>query len=180
MTRKVEVLPYDSEWPLRFAAEKVNLAEIFRPEEIRIEHIGSTSIKGMAAKPIIDILAKASDREIFEKKTSFMRESGYLAYGENGIAGRHYFVKYNSSGGRLVHLHCYKEGDLHVTRHLAFRDYLNAHPEEAHFYSNVKQEAAKRFPEDIEAYIRAKNDTIKAIEHRALNWYRSRKEAGDK
>jgi GrpB-like predicted nucleotidyltransferase (UPF0157 family) len=173
--RKVDVLPYSRSWPISFEKEKKLLAEVFGSTAV-IRHIGSTSIPGMSAKPIIDILAEADSIALFEQAADRLKEWGYIAKGENGIPGRRYFVRFTGAGERLVHLHCYPKGHREIGRHLLFRDYLREHPEEADLYSRTKLEAARKYPYDIESYIKEKDPVVKLLDGRALDWHLHNKE----
>ena len=135
-----------------------------------IHHIGSTSIPGIFAKPTIDILLEASDNRALEIIADGMERLGYEGLGEFGIARRRYFRKNNSSGIRTHQVHAFVRGDPHVTRHLAFRDYLIAHDNVAAAYSILKQRLAAQHPEDMDAYMDGKDPFIKEHEAKALAW----------
>ncbi|MFE8702589.1 GrpB family protein [Cytobacillus sp. FJAT-54145] len=171
ITKKVEVLPYNKDWKNAFNNEHVELLKIFG-DKVIFHHIGSTSIEGLCAKPIIDILAEAEELEIYEQHTHQLEQKGYIAKGEFGIPGRRYFSK--PKNGEIedlpVHLHAFQKGSHEITRHLLFRDYLRAHPELAKQYGQVKQEAAKKFPTDIQSYMKEKDSIIKEFERKALIW----------
>ncbi|MBV9992985.1 MAG: GrpB family protein, partial [Alphaproteobacteria bacterium] len=102
------------------------------------------------------------------------RALGYKWFGEYGLAGRRYcYLKDEATGQRLFQLHCYQEGSPEVPRHLAFRDYLRAHPALALEYEAEKVRAAKVVSDDVNAYNNEKNDWIKRVEKDALVWLRS-------
>ena len=168
--RRVEVVPYNSDWKTLFENEKHVLESIFKPAEVEIHHIGSTSVPGLSAKPIIDILLAADSLEQVEKATPAIEAAGYDAKGENGIPERRYFQKHDESGIRTVHLHSFEKGSHQVYRHLVFRDYLRAHPKEARKYADVKELAAQKYEYDIESYITEKSPTVKEIEQKAMRW----------
>jgi GrpB-like predicted nucleotidyltransferase (UPF0157 family) len=167
--RKVEVVPYCGSWSISFQEEKQHLAAVFGASAA-IHHIGSTSIPGMSAKPIIDILAEADNAGLFDEAAAKLQEWGYIAKGENGIPGRRYFVRFTEAGERLIHLHGYPKGHPEIGRHLLFRDYLRKHPEEADLYSRTKLEAARKYPYDIESYIKEKGPVVKLLDEKALDW----------
>ncbi|MFJ7931392.1 GrpB family protein [Peribacillus sp. NPDC096448] len=166
--RKVEVVPYKKEWPKLFHDECQKLQDIFGPEMMNSYHIGSTSIPAIHAKPIIDILAVVKDVECVADFNKEMEGIGYDAMGENGMAGRRFFRK----GGdeRTHHIHMFQEGHEEISRHLAFRDYLLSHPDEAQKYSRLKQRLAAEFPMDIKGYVNGKNDFIKKVDEKAKDW----------
>lgn len=175
MTRKVEVVPYHKDWPSRFADEARALADIFGNLLLSIHHFGSTSIPGISAKPIIDILVIVRDIQKVDALNPRLLAMGYSPVGEYGISGRRFFYK-GTDDVRSHHLHVYQSGNPHILRHLAFRDYMRAHPSSAHAYSLLKEDLAKRFPEDMESYISGKNDFVREQERRALDWYRQEAE----
>lgn len=168
--RRVEVVPYHSEWKDLFEKEKQLLSSIFLPLFADIYHIGSTSVPGLSAKPIIDILLAADKLTEVEEATPQIVAAGYEAKGENGIPGRRYFQKSDEEGVRKVHLHAYEKGNPELHRHLVFRDYLRDHPKEAKRYAEVKESAAKKYEYDIESYIAEKSPLVKELEQKALQW----------
>jgi GrpB-like predicted nucleotidyltransferase (UPF0157 family) len=168
--RKVEVVPYRIEWKALFEHEKQLIGEIFNQDEAEIYHIGSTSVPGLSAKPIIDIMLAANPLELVEKATPALESAGYSARGENGIPGRRYFQKIDENGIRKVHLHAFEKGSHQIYRHLVFRDYLRSHPEEARKYADVKEEAARNYEYAVESYIAAKSPAIIELEEKARRW----------
>jgi GrpB-like predicted nucleotidyltransferase (UPF0157 family) len=171
--RKVEVVPFSKQWATAFRNEADNIKAIFREECVEIHHIGSTSIPGMHAKPIIDIMIEVQDIEKVDRFNAKMAKLGYEAMGEHGIAKRRFFRK----GGdeRTHHVHVFQTGSEHIERHLAFKEYMVAHPNKAKEYSKLKQTLAQQFPFAIESYIEGKAPFIKKAEQEALAWYRKRR-----
>lgn len=169
--RHIVIEPYQIEWEQEYKREVGRISRIIHPVLRAIHHIGSTSIPGMSAKPTIDILAEVSDLPSLDRISSRMDPLGYESYGENGIVGRRYFCKTDAEGNHLVHLHIFEEGTEDVVRHLAFRDYLKVHADDAAFYSNLKEQLAAAFPYDAESYIQGKDAAVKKIEERALLWW---------
>ncbi|MFS0782189.1 GrpB family protein [Bacillus sp. 1P06AnD] len=167
--RKVEVRSYDARWVQHFSEEAEKLNLVFGDEIIDIHHIGSTSVPGLKAKPIIDIMPVVKDINKVDTYNNMMQEIGYEAKGENGIVQRRYFQK----GGdyRSHHVHIYQVGSHEIKRHLAFRDYLKLHPNERELYGRLKETLARQFPDVIESYIKGKDYLIKEIELKALIWY---------
>lgn len=118
--RKIAVVPYDEKWPQLFEAESLLIKTVLGGVAENVHHIGSTSVPGLSAKPVIDILLEVSDISALDN--SAMTRVGYIARGENGITDRQYFIK---GGDRRSHqVHAFAVGDIQVLRHLAFRDYL--------------------------------------------------------
>ncbi|MFD1039705.1 GrpB family protein [Virgibacillus byunsanensis] len=167
--RKVEVCSYNEKWPLMFAEEVKKIKLIYGNEIIDIHHIGSTSVPGLKAKPIIDIMPIVKDIEHVDKYNQDMKNIGYEPKGENGIPKRRYFQK----GGdvRSHHVHIYQVRSYEIKRHLAFRDYLRKHQDVMNSYGEWKEKLAQQFPCDIESYITGKDRLAKELEVKALNWY---------
>lgn len=177
MLRVIEVVPYDPNWPARFEAEAAPIREALGDTLIGIEHIGSTSVPGLAAKPIIDMIPLVRDVTELDAKIGAMAAIGYTPRGEYGLPGRRYFRK-GSAYARMIHAHAYQIDDPEAERHLAFRDYLRTHPEARAAYAALKIELAQRHPTDIVAYMAGKDGLIKRLEAEALVWYRAGKEGG--
>jgi GrpB-like predicted nucleotidyltransferase (UPF0157 family) len=169
MTRTIEVVAYDPAWPERFQEAADELAALFGDEIMAIHHIGSTAVPGLASKPIVDLCVEVRDLARVDAFDAEMIRRGYLVRGEAGIAGRRFFVK-RTEEVRSHHVHAYQMGHPEVERHLAFRDYLIAHPGEAALYGRVKKEAVRRFPHDIEGYMEAKRDLILDLIRKAEAW----------
>ncbi len=169
MVRKVEVVPYDASWPEAFRREAALVGQALGLEMVAIHHIGSTAIPGIGAKPIIDILVEVRDIERIDALNGEMARLGYEARGELGISGRRYFVK-GGDETRTHHLHIFQAGNPEVERHLTFRDYVRSHPHEARAYGRLKEELARRYPEDIEHYVEGKDGFVKEMDRRARAW----------
>jgi GrpB-like predicted nucleotidyltransferase (UPF0157 family) len=165
-SRTIVVVPYNPMWPQMFEEEAAKISAVFGSELISIHHIGSTSIPGLSAKPIIDIMLIVRSVEAIDAFNPAMIELGYEPMGENEIPGRRFFRK----GGeihRTHHVHTYEATNLEVKRHLDFRDYLIEHPLEAQQYGALKNELAQKFTHDIEGYINGKDAFVKEIIRRA-------------
>ncbi len=160
----VIIVDYDPFWAQMFEDEKVYILKALSDLVIRVEHVGSTSVSGLAAKPIIDIMVIVPDRKTGEKSIAPLTALGYEYRGELGIPGRFYFTK---GIPRTYHLHMYPLGHSEVDRHLLFRDYLRAHPGAARKYAKLKYALAEKYRDDREAYTEAKTDFIRAIETNA-------------
>ena len=156
--RKVAVVDYDAQWPVLFAAER-SLLQITLGEVIsQIHHVGSTSVVGLAAKPIIDILLEVVDLDELDKLNAAMAQAGYTARGENGIPNRRYFTK---GGDQRSHqVHAFAIGDTQIVKHLAFRDYLIKNKNVADQYAEIKRAAVLASENDIHRYSAFKADFI--------------------
>lgn len=167
--RQVIVTPYQSSWPEAFQEEKEQLKTIFGDRLLAVHHIGSTSVPGLSAKPILDILPVVDSLDGIEAFDAAMEQIGYEAKGEFGMPGRRYYRK--GGDNRTHHIHLYADGNPKIMRHVVFRDYLRQHPEEVEAYSAIKERLAHQYPEDISAYIAGKDSFVKTMEQRALAWW---------
>ena len=165
----VVVLPYDPTWPELFRQEASRLRGLLPDEIVSIHHIGSTSVPGLSAKPIVDVLVEVRDIQRIDGYNPRMISAGYQPEGENGLPGRRFFVRGNDSN-RTYHIHMYQTGHPDIPRHLHFRDYLIAHPEDRQAYEALKIDLAQRYPHDRPAYQAGKETLIKAIEAKAEAW----------
>jgi GrpB-like predicted nucleotidyltransferase (UPF0157 family) len=158
----VRVVSYNPAWPRLFEAESRRLATELMGCGIalQIEHSGSTSVPGLAAKPVLDMLAGRtadSDRTAIIDAIS---NAGYSYRGEQGIPGRDFFRR---GSPRQYHLHLTIVGSTFWSEHRAFRDYLRSHPDAARAYAELKQRLAERYPRDREAYTNGKTDFIRSV-----------------
>ena len=162
MTNRVNVVPYDPDWPRRFDEERRLLAAVFAGSDVAIEHVGSTAVPGLGAKPIIDILIGVPMLVEVEDRMSSLVAAGYeyVPEYEKQLPDRRYFRK-PRFGLRTFHLHCVVTQSSFWIRHLAFRDYLRAHPESADAYYTLKRELAMRVSK--EEYTDAKSPFIEGV-----------------
>lgn len=169
MNRIVEIYPYDPTWAADYAAEAARLAPVFGGNLVAMHHIGSTAVPGLPAKPIIDILPVVQDIALVADLNAPMAALGYIAKGENGIPGRRYFRK-GSDAHHTHHVHVFQVGSPDIAKHLDFRDYLRAHPEELAAYGRLKTSLAAQFRTDPPAYTEAKSDFIAEILRQTAVW----------
>ncbi|HEY4670198.1 MAG TPA: GrpB family protein [Tepidiformaceae bacterium] len=157
----IEVVDYDPEWPALFEAEAERIRAACGRVVVEIEHIGSTSVPGLAAKPIIDIMPGVEDiAGARARLEAGMRGLGYESLGEYGIPGRLYFRK---GVPRSHHVHVFEVGKPEWRKHLLFRDYLRAHGEAVEEYAAMKRRLAARHRTAREAYTDAKSPFIQGI-----------------
>jgi len=156
----VRLLPYDSTWPLEFSAEAERIERACDELPIRLEHIGSTAVPGLAAKPIIDILAGRPANVPGDAYVAAFRQLGYEHKGAFGIPGRNYFRR---GSPRSHHVHLVSWSSDLWRDHLLFRDYLRAHPVTAREYETIKRELAAMYVNDREQYTDAKGPFIRSI-----------------
>ncbi|MCV6585535.1 MAG: GrpB family protein [Marinibacterium sp.] len=173
----VSLCPHDPAWVLAFDREARAIALALAPWPIRLHHIGSTSVAGCIAKPIIDLLGTVGDLDRFDAVSDAISGLGYEAMGALGIEGRRYFRKFDLDGARSHHLHVFTAGSPHVARHLAFRDYLRAHPKVVAAYGRLKTDLIASGAGAWEAYIDGKAGFVAATEADALRWSATREQA---
>jgi GrpB-like predicted nucleotidyltransferase (UPF0157 family) len=156
----VRLVEYDARWPALFAAEDQRIRAASGTLALRLEHIGGTSIPGMCAKPVLDIVAGGSCDSSLEDYVAALERAGYDYRGEQGVPGRQYFRR---GQPRAYHVHLVEEGGPLWREYLAFRDYLRSHAEAARQFADVKRLLAARFSQDREAYTNAKSSHVQAI-----------------
>lgn len=170
MSQHIVVTNYNPLWPKEFEKEARWIKAIIAGNDISIYHIGSTSVPGLAAKPIIDIMAVVRSLEKVDAAAEKFTDAGYEYLGEFGIAGRRYLRK---GGDERTHqIHIFQADDWNnIGRHLAFRDYMRTHKKERDEYANIKKALAQKFPYDIDGYCDGKENFVREIEERALAQY---------
>ena len=163
VTKRVIVESYNSEWKRDFEDIRSELMAVLDGKVISIEHVGSTSVEGLSAKPIIDIDVVIEDEDAFPEVKAAMESIGYTHEGDLGIPGREAFKYKGKEHLRKHHLYvCTKDAD-ELKRHISFRDYLRTHPEAVREYGRIKEEGAKLYPLDIDSYIEHKAPFIEDI-----------------
>ena len=161
--KHVVVVPYDEAWARAFEAVREELQAALGELAVRIEHVGSTSVPGLSAKPIIDIDVVIHDTSLLPDAVSALAGIGYIHEGDGGIPGREMFKYTGKEHLQKHHLYVCAEDSAELKRHTAFRDYLRSHPEAVREYSRVKEEGAALYPFDIDSYIGHKSPFIEGI-----------------
>ena len=164
---RVCMVPPDPAWRQEFEREAEQITNALGSTAVTVHHIGSTAIPSIYAKPVIDMLLVVKDHADLDAKQAALEALGYEARGEGGIPGRRFFRRDNALGDRTHQVHAFEAGSPQIARHLAFRDYMIAHPETAQEYSDLKRELAVQHPNDIEAYMDGKDAFIQEIDRRA-------------
>ena len=176
MGRRIDVVDYNPQWITVFEMESAMLARIFDQRLVDLQHIGSTAVPGLAAKPIIDILIVLDHTEDIDSFNPSMEELGYRVRGEcldatiPGTPGRFYFTK-ETNGVRSHHVHICAKGHAEIQDKLAFRDYLRANKSVALAYADLKRRLAVDHHFDNIGYMRGKDDFVKSVLVDARRWY---------
>lgn len=166
----IKVVDYDKNWKNEYEKEEQDIKAILQDELINIFHIGSTSVSGLKAKPIIDILLVVRDINKLDLFSKQFEELEYEVMGEFGIIGRRYFRK--GGDNRTHQIHAFQfDNIVEIERHLVFRDYLREHPEVCKQYGELKSKLAEEYPNDIEGYCDGKDSFVKDAEEEAIKWY---------
>lgn len=162
-TKSVIVVPYNEEWKKDFEKIKKEIESEIGDLILGIEHIGSTSVEGLSAKPCIDVDVVMRDYSVFDEIVSRLESIGYKHEGNLGIKDREAF-KYSDKPHLMAH-HLYvcpqESAELH--RHITFREFLRHNTEAVEKYSSVKEKAASLFPDNIDKYIEYKTPCIEEL-----------------
>lgn len=166
----VRIVEYDLSWPAVYEDEKKRILAACREWLVGIEHIGSTSVPGLVAKPVIDVMAAIATLDDASSILEPLTDLGYdyVPEYEVELPERRYFRKgRRGSNGDKYHLHVVEPDGRFWRRHLAFRDYLRAHPEAAREYAQLKRRLAGEHGTDMDAYTDAKTQFVRGIEEKA-------------
>lgn len=177
MARRIEVVEYDPAWTRIFKAEAKEIKKILGKNCVAVYHIGSTSVKGLAAKPVIDMMPVVKDIGAVDALDERFEALGYECCGEFGIPGRRFYRK----GGdqRTHHIHVFAQSSKEdIQRHLALRDYLRSHPAEAKEYEALKRRLAEEFRYDNDGYCDGKDAFVKQMEQKAMAWQKEQSRVG--
>jgi GrpB-like predicted nucleotidyltransferase (UPF0157 family) len=168
--RRVEIVEYDPKWAALYTEERARILAAIGHLNLSIEHIGSTAVVGLGAKPIIDIMVgidRLSDAQWCVEPLSRL---GYRYQPEHEVTmpERRYFGKGEPPKEQHYHLHMVEKGGEFWRRHLAFRDYLRTHPETSRQYCELKKKLASQYGSDRESYTEAKTAFIESVVAKAL------------
>jgi GrpB-like predicted nucleotidyltransferase (UPF0157 family) len=161
MREPVIIVDYDSHWPVLFEELRAPVLATLGDLVVIVEHVGSTAVPGLAAKPIIDMDVVVPSVSEIPKAIERLAALGYIHQGDLGIPGREAFI--SPYGKPRHHLYVCALGNDELRRHLSFRDYLLTHPGEATAYGSLKKAAALRFADDRAAYTEAKTRFVEAV-----------------
>jgi putative glutamine amidotransferase len=167
-SRSYLIADHDPAWPLEFEKEAAAIQSALGAIAHRVEHVGSTAVPGLAAKPVIDIQVSVERMEPRERFVGPLETLGYEFVADPTDAEHEYFKK-DVRGVRTHQIHVCPVGSEWERRHLVFRDHLRFHPEDAARYAELKRRLAERHPNDVMAYVDAKTPFIREIEARAVD-----------
>lgn len=168
--RKYLFNEYDPAWVEKFEEIKNLLQSVFREKAVKIEHVGSTSISGMKAKPLIDVLVVVSKIEDFLDEKEKMISLGY-DWGENYVAPNSLlFFRMENDGSKTQNIHVLEIGSPKEKQFLVMRDFFRTFPEKAKEYSDLKEKNHNLFPTDYPAYREAKYSFLQKMEQEAYKW----------
>ncbi|MBR4083106.1 MAG: GrpB family protein [Lachnospiraceae bacterium] len=161
-TKQVVVQSYNKAWKDNFIDIKAEIQDALGELALEIEHVGSTSVEGLSAKPIIDIDVVIKE-EMLDDVITALKRIGYRHEGNLGIAGREAFKYEGKEHLQKHHLYVCPQDSAELKRHITFRDYLCSHPEAVREYSRIKEEGASLYPLDMAKYIEHKSPFIERI-----------------
>jgi putative glutamine amidotransferase len=165
-TRAYAISPYDPAWPARYEAESARIRAALGDQIVRVEHVGSTSVPGLGAKPVIDVQVSLRSMVPRSRYVDPLARLGYR-WALDPWTDEHEFFSRDEDGGRAFHVHVCSTGGEWERRHIAFRDWLRDHPEDAAAYERLKRDLADRHPRDTYRYTVEKSGFIRGIERRA-------------
>lgn len=161
----IRVVKYNPEWVQTFHDEAIKIKEALGNNCTETHHIGSTSVPGLSAKPIIDILPVVVDLRAVDEKNFKMQELGYEVKGEYGFMLRRFFVK-----AKAFHVHVFEQNNSDIERHLKFRNWMRNNPKDRDAYATLKKDLAKHYPNDMTSYCLGKDEFIGNIDEKA-GWH---------
>jgi GrpB-like predicted nucleotidyltransferase (UPF0157 family) len=167
---RITIVDDDGSWRRRFEEEAAAVRAALGPVALRVDHVGSTSVPGLAAKPIVDLQVSVRSLQPMDAYRDPLRSVGYEYFewlNEDSVDEYPYFAK-PPEPPRSFHIHVAESGSHLERRHLAFRDWLRAHPEDAAAYERLKRDLATRDWETMDDYANAKSEFIEAVTARAL------------
>ncbi len=194
---KIRIAPYNPKWADQFALLKKELSEKLNELNPLIEHIGSTSVVGLGAKPVIDISLGIKDESSFDRVVELMKGYPYIYYEvyNSAMPNRRLFLRLKNETDknlfpelftadciiphdkineyRLAHVHVWQYGSPDWDRHIAFREYLKSHPTIRKEYEDIKRKLSKQDWADGNEYNKGKDRFIKKTEADAILWYRN-------
>lgn len=169
--RKYNIVSYDDSWPVLFEEYKSKLNSIFK--DSKVEHIGSTSILDMNAKPCIDILVIVKDLKYVESKVEDMKKLGF-EYRGRIIADNSLLFRIMEDSESIVIAHFFLEGHSHISEMINFRNYLKTHNYEAMHYASLKKDLYLKYPDDYASYRKYKDEYVEELTKKVSLFYNER------
>ncbi len=164
----LEIMDYREDYAEIYEKEKEKLLEIYKERIKQIDHVGSTSIKNIKSKPIIDILIQTDDLDDFKDYTESSVEGETYTVKKEPTMGGDYLIRKEEDGKVKAFIHVYKTGDPNGLRDIIFRDYLNSHEDEKKRYEDLKIELLEKFKDDRPSYTYGKDEYIKGVMEKAM------------
>ena len=168
----LELMDYRDDYKDIYNEEKDNLLKIYKDKIFKIDHVGSTSIKNIKSKPIIDILIQTNDLDDFIKFTESNIEGDIYTVKKEPTLGGDYLIRKEEDGKVKAFIHVYKTGDMNGITSIMFRDYLNSHEDERKNYEKLKLELYEKYKDDRKQYTYGKDKYIKEIIKKARKEYK--------
>lgn len=166
--RKIVVVPHENHWGEKFQMEAERLKAAM-PEKVKVIILEVHRCQDWRPKPIIDMIMEVESIDRVDRWNERFEELGYIVKGENGISRRRYFI-HGTEEKRSYHLHVFEKGNPEIVRHLAFRDYMMAHCEEAEAYATLKKELAEKYTYDGALYSEGKTEFVRNVDEKAKKW----------
>jgi GrpB-like predicted nucleotidyltransferase (UPF0157 family) len=167
----IELYPQDPRWPAYFDEAKLGLSEVLGRYALDIQHVGSTAIPGIIAKPVIDIAIAIEQYPLPDEVLAAVAALGYTFLGEYGIPHRHLFYRRDPPVGYNIHINELANDEFQ--RHVLFRDYMRSNPDAAREYEDLKRELAARY-DDVNTYAGNKSEFVQGILSKARLWQQGR------
>ena len=164
----LELLDYREDYKEIYEEEKEELLKIYKDRIKQIDHVGSTSIKGIKSKPIIDILIQTDDLEDFIEFTEKAVEGETYTEKKETTLGKDYLIRKEETGKVKALIHVYQTGDMNGITSILFRDYLNNHEEERKRYEDLKRELYNKYKDERKKYTSGKDKYIKEVIAKAI------------
>jgi len=165
----LELMDYREDYEDIYNLEKDNLLNIYQDKIFKIDHVGSTSIKNIKSKPIIDILIQTNDLDDFIRFTESNVEGDTYTVKKEPTLGGDYLIRKEEDGSVKAFIHVYKTGDMNGITSIMFRDYLNSHEDEKHRYEKLKLELYEKYKDNRKQYTSGKDQYIKEVINKAMN-----------
>ena len=164
----LELMDYQTNYPAIYEKEKEELLRIYKDRIKQIDHVGSTSIKDIVSKPIIDITIQTDDLDDFKKFTESNVEGETYTVKKEPTMGGDYLIRKEEDGKVKAFIHVYKTGDMNGLATIMFRDYMNNHEDEKKRYEKLKMDLYEKYKDDRQSYVYGKDEYIKGVIKKAI------------